>query len=101
VTNAVVVNANGTIRRSNATIGVTRVALGRYVITWPTDPRTCSLGATISLPAVGVTTPRHGEVNHYGPEGTNLTQATQTEVDTRDDVGGFDDRGFTALEICR
>ena len=95
----VVVNSDGTVRRSSGGITVNRTATGQFVITWPTATSGCSLAATLSTDSASTGSLNSGEVQAFGPEGTSLT-ANQSEVATRDDVGAFADHGFNAQQVC-
>jgi hypothetical protein len=100
--NWVVVNSDGTIRRQSGGVTVSRTTTGQYTITWPTAVANCSLAVTLSSDNAGGPPPNvnTGEALAFGPEGGTGLGSTQSAVQTRDDVGGFADRGFNAQEVC-
>ena len=90
-----VVNASGSLARSQGTTSAGRVGLGQYEVIFTQDVTTCTYVAAIGNAAAGAVTPvgqasvvpRNGNANGVG-------------VATFDSAGAFADRPFHLIVVC-
>ncbi|MGH3134213.1 MAG: hypothetical protein ACRDNY_10830, partial [Gaiellaceae bacterium] len=90
-----VVNASGSLARSQGTTSAGRVGLGLYEVIFNQDVTGCTYTASIGNPTAGLATPA-GETSVVPRNGN----ANGVGVATRDSAGAAADRPFHLIVVC-